>query len=387
MILIVAPYSPVSLSSKPHLGAARKIEMIVEALARVDSDIFFVNSAHNDLNVEVGIKRKNIGGVEVNHFSLKKSIFSKFGKFTSLFKVHEILGECLTFGVPRLVWIYNGYAFESLFSSAVKKRLNVPVVLEFEDWHFSRSRGINPKPFLDYFLWRKNLKNIDFSFGVNDRLVKLMSCHGVQGAILPGVVSERLVRLCDSRSVDVFSGAEVRIGYFGGLTKEKGVDVLSNAVGRLPPNYKVVISGAGDLENEISELSKSRPGKVEFHGRVSEHKLYELISGVDVIVNPHSPIDNMAEGIFPFKVVEAIASRKLLISTQLPPTSVPGLLNGVVFYDGTPESLVDSLIRSRALYQELKSSILSSSDVARENFSINALLRPIEKLMHESHIV
>jgi glycosyltransferase involved in cell wall biosynthesis len=224
-----------------------------------------------------------------------------------------------------------------------------------------------------------NLKNIDFSFGVNDNLVKIMSEFNVTSALLPGIVPTRLIKLCDKNPS--FSAEYIRLGYFGGLSKEKGVDVLIDVIKQLPEGYRFVISGAGILEKELKILADMFPKKLEFHGRVSEGILYELISNVDVLVNPHSPINDMSEGVFPFKVIEAIASGKLLFSTDLPSANVPGLLDGVVFYDGKASSLLSIIAQTSALHKKLKKQLIASSLIARENFSITALLVPIKKLM------
>lgn len=379
MIIIVAPYSPIGLSSNPHLGAARKIEMVIEALSAIDSDILLVNSAHNEINQKEKIKKISVGSNNITHFTIPTYRKAKYGKFLNLKDVWNVVDKCLSLGKPDLIWIYNGYAFENLFSIVIKKKIKVPVILEFEDWHFSRSRGFNPKPYLDYLLWKFNLKNIDFSFGVNDNLVKIMSDFDVQSALLPGIVPVRLIELCDK--IPPFDNKDIKLGYFGGLSREKGVDVLIDVIKQLPDGYRFIISGAGKLENELEKLAAEVPTKLEFHGRVSEDILYELISSVDVLLNPHSSINEMGEGVFPFKVIEAIASGKLLFSTDLPSASVPGLLDGVVFYDGKANSLLSIIAESRALHEKLKEKIRSSSLIARERFSILALLVPIRKLM------
>jgi glycosyltransferase involved in cell wall biosynthesis len=378
-IIVVAPYAPIELSKAPHLGAARKIEMVIEALAVLNADILLVNSAHNDISQKGKIEDINIGGIDIKHFSIPTYSNARFGKLLNLKDVWNVVDKCMTFGEPDLVWIYNGYAFENLFSMIINKKVKVPVVLEFEDWHFSRGRGLNPKPYLDYLLWKLNLKNIDFSFGVNDNLVKIMSEFNVTSALLPGIVPTRLIKLCDKNPS--FSAEYIRLGYFGGLSKEKGVDVLIDVIKQLPEGYRFVISGAGILEKELKILADMFPKKLEFHGRVSEGILYELISNVDVLVNPHSPINDMSEGVFPFKVIEAIASGKLLFSTDLPSANVPGLLDGVVFYDGKASSLLSIIAQTSALHKKLKKQLIASSLIARENFSITALLVPIKKLM------
>jgi len=386
MILIVAPYSPIGLSANPHLGAARKIETVIEALAKVDNDIVLVNSAHNKPNMRQKIESVNIAGTTLRCLSVKTYTSSKLGKLMSLKDVGDVVDSCLELGGANLVWIYNGYAFENLFCLNINKKINTPVILEFEDWHFSRSRGLNPKPYIDYILWRLNIKNINFSFGVNDNLTNKMSDYGVESSLLLGVVPEKLLELCNGIDSEPFANDIIRVGYFGGLSNEKGVDVLIEVLKRIPTGYKFIVSGAGALEMELQRLANKYSEKLEFHGRVSEAKLYQLISSVDVILNPHSPISDMAGGVFPFKVVEAIASEKLLISTHLPSANVSNLLDGVEFYDGSAQGLSTAIENSASIYDVKKKKIIRASLVAREAFSMDAILKPVKTFLkyHEN---
>ena len=379
MIIIVAPYSPVGLSSHPHLGAARKIEMVIESLAEIDPDIVLVNSAHNSLNSPLSVEFIQVGKIKVNHIIAPCYSNQKFGKLFNLFDIKKIISKCFALGEPNLLWIYNGYAFENLFSKLLINKIKVPVVLEFEDWHFSRSRGLNPKPYIDNFLYNSNLKNISFSFGVNDNLVKKTESNGIPSLVLPGIVPERLIQLCDQRAC--FDGDIVRVGYFGGLSVEKGVDKIIEVINKLPNGFKLVLSGAGKLESSLVELASAHEDKIEFHGRVSEDTLYNLIASVDVILNPHSPISDMSGGVFPFKVIEGIASGRLLISTELPSAKVNGLLDGVLFYDGTSAELLDKIINSNVFYSKNIKRVHTSKEIARDQFSKASLLKPILNLI------
>ena len=382
MIIIVAPYSPIGLSECPHLGASRKIEVVIRALSELDKNIVLLNTAHNNCNSDEEVYDIDISGVAVQTYTLRRYSSRKVGKLFNLKDVFSAVNKCIELGVPKLVWLYNGYAFENLFSLVIKRKVKVPVVLEFEDWHFSRSGGGNPKPYIDYLFWKLNLKNIDFAFGVNDNLVNILAKNGVKGAVLPGVVPVQLVESCERK--DIFAKEVVRVGYFGGLSKEKGVDVVIDIINRLPGSYKVVVSGSGVLDKDLTELSIKYPKQLEFHGLVSESKLYELIASVDVILNPHSPISDMSQGVFPFKVIEAIASGRLLITTELPPANVPGLLDGAVFYDGSSDELLQCISGSRVAYKNLRKKITKSAMISRNSFSLSALLRPVKKIMNVS---
>jgi glycosyltransferase involved in cell wall biosynthesis len=81
---------------------------------------------------------------------------------------------------------------------------------------------------------------------------------------------------------------------------------------------------------------------MRFFEDVPDEKLYELLTECDVAVNPHASIQAMGEGVFPFKVLEAVASGRLVISTALPPCGFD-LQHNVMYFNGTLDGLCKAL--------------------------------------------
>lgn len=282
-----------------------------------------------------------------------------------------------------LIWLYNGYAFESLFARAFFKFFPCPVVLEFEDWHFARGRGLNPKPWVDHMAWRSALGVISHGVCVNDTLAQYLKAKGIATTLLPGVVPDGL--LDKTRMAEPFKGQDtaLTIGYFGGLSVEKGADLLLETIQKLEGPYRWVVTGAGALGAQFEHLAKCFPSRLDYRGAVEEDELYRLIASCDVMVNPHSPILEMHAGVFPFKVIEAVASGRLLISTALPPLDIPGLLDGVFFFDGTSTSLIACIEGARDKYRVDRSAIKRAQHDAVRLFSEVSLLDKLGKISAE----
>lgn len=383
MIVVVAPYSPVGCGGIVHLGAARKIEFVLGALAKIDSEVVLINTAHNSIDrSQKRSKLRAIAGGDVVEVTPSTHSNRFLGKLLNLTEVGEILDLALQGRKPKLVWFYNGYAFEMLSANWFFKRFHsVPMVLEFEDWHFSRSRGINPKPFIDYLFWRLMVPKFRAIFAVNDFLLEKSRSSKVIPYLFPGVVSEQLASVSDVRKPFSSGNSIVNIGFFGGLSVEKGGRLLLELVGCLPENYVLHVTGSGPLSSDFEMAASNNSSRLRFYGAVSDSALMDLVSQCDVILNPHSPIENMGFGVFPFKVIEAISSGRLLISTQVPAEGLRDCLSCVVFVEFSVAAFRDAIVDSRKLYFNYVDVIERSSSWVNANYSEDAFVSRVKALV------
>ncbi|MDP2760189.1 MAG: glycosyltransferase [Sideroxyarcus sp.] len=388
MIVVVAPYTGIGKDVDLHLGASRKIELILGLLVRLDSHVVLINSAHlGSKSATINVERVSISGFELTLITPPVLGNSKLGKFQNLFCVDEVMKILATLGTPKLFWFYNGFAFEMLVAMHAKK-FNVPMILEFEDWHFARRRGINPKGFIDFFFWYRAAHLMTSAFVVNAFLAEKMSSFTNQVEVLPGIVPEDLTQI--ARASPFPHGRQaIKVGYFGGLSVEKGADIVLRVAQSLPDGYEFHVTGSGPLADEFKRISLIHPARLHYHGRVGDAELYKLIAECDVILNPHSSLDNMCNGVFPFKVIEAVASGRLLISTALPKGDLADVLGGICFVDGHDDSFRAAILQSHRYYVENLKLIQWGAHVANQRFGQSALLGKLKlmlKLPLELHI-
>ena len=379
---MVAPYAPMGRCPEPHLGAARKIEAIVSLLSRKDSEVVLVNTAHNPQVLQsFKTEISSIAGINVRELTLPCFSNRKLGKLFNLFHVGQAIEAVLNLGVPRLVWLYNGYAFESLFARRLLKSLTCPVALEFEDWHFSRGRGLNPKPYLNWLAWRSMMPGISHAFAVNAALASRLKPFTDRISLLPGIVPTLLVSM--ARDALPFQGlaGEVTVGYFGGLSREKGADLLLALAAGLPAGFRFEVTGGGELETRFVQLAGAQPERFRYHGKVGDQELYSIMSRCDVILNPHRSIASMENGIFPFKVIEAIASGRLLISTAVPGEGFEPVLQGVQFVEHSSNAFRRALLSARAVYEETCDNVAAGAREANLRFGEAAFLARMEHIL------
>ena len=378
MIIFIAPYS--LEPSFAAMGAVRKMETIIYVLSDF-GDIILVNSAHNETGwYHRDVRKRKIGRTTVLEYLPRRWPGRKPGKFLNLFEIGSIIRDILyQYGKPQILWLYNPYAFEACFAIKLSRLHSCPVVLELEDAPLARKRGLNPKPWLDNLAYKRLLPCVDYAFCVNKVLAACLEEHKIKTFLLPGLLAQSFLEKIQKRSP--FAGQKITIGYFGQLSEEKGARVILGAAKTVNNEFRWIITGAGPLEKDFQKLTLSRPDTLSFYGRVSEEKLAYLISSCDVIINPHTPIEKMGNGVFPFKVIEAVASGRLLLSTSLPDLGVDSIFKSIVFFDGSVRELMAKLNRARQLYQERREMIRKAQKYIADNYTESALYNHIRNII------
>ena len=377
MIAIIAPYSPPSRLNAANLGASRKLETIILVLSKLDNNLVLVNSAHNETKAATfTTQRVTIAGIELTEITPPTYPNRALGKLKNLFCIDQMLNELKKYGQPQFIWLYNGYAFEMLFALKAKKTLNVPMILEFEDWHFSRGRGFNPKPYIDYCFWRLAFGTIAGAFVVNNLLANKMHGLGKPVELLPGIVPQVLADIAKSPPFKTPTDT-VNIGFFSGLNAEKGADIVLQLAHKLPDGYVLHLTGSGAMGNDFEQAAKALQGRLCYYGRVDDTTLYQIIAKCDVMLNPHASIEHMNNGVFPFKVIEAVASGRLLISTPVLTEGLVDVLAGVQFVNHSVEDFLAAILACQQRYIDNIALIAEGAVVANYKFGEQALLDKI----------
>lgn len=384
MILFIGAYSGNPRENIRHLAAARKIGFILTVLSEVDRDLVLVNSA------PVMGKHRNIlfdrvslaNGVSIPVIEPRTYPNTRAGRIINLIQASSLV-DCVVerYGVPDLVWCYNGRAFASLIGGYCKRKYRSMIITEFEDWHFARRSVYNPIALIDWLLWRINIQYIDYGFVVNGVLAGKLNRYHIPSTILPGVVFDSINDA--SGLMKPFSSDLITVGYFGGLSYEKGAGFLLKLIGAAQKQQlqiKFIITGNGELVNGFEQYSREYPEFVCYLGIVSEEDLADAVASVDVILNPHS----VNKGIFPFKVLEGVASGRLVISSLLSSSDdleLDWLNKAIVECPLDTESFLNAILNSRQLYSDRRNSIMAAMSIARNRFSKSGLLMQVNTLI------
>ena len=227
------------------------------------------------------------------------------------------------------------------------------------------------------FFWRERLSRSRVHERIREPLLRAslrvlhrIALRGADRALLPsreaverftadGVPPERIVRyhvpldLARFRPPDPQRRRAVRaqlgvtedavlVLSIGRLTPEKGLDVLVDALGRLPDERRPVlaIAGSGPLRTAIEERAADRGIAVRMLGDVRPDELPDLIGAADVVAYASRQGTNV-----PVAILEAMACARLVIATDQPPATheLLGEGRGIVVRPDDVEAYAEAL--------------------------------------------
>lgn len=371
--VLVAPYAP---TMPPlHLGASKKIQLIASLLSRLGFTVHHVDSSHPHEHFAAPIVAQATH-IEQTPVMLWRPFClpsRKAGKLLNIYGSQSLFRRLADLK-PDLVWVYNSYAFEARLGLYLQRVTGARLVFELEDLPLSRGRGLNPKPFLDQHYFQPLLQHADLVTFVNAVLLQRHRHDVKAGLLFPSILQQALVEQAPQPR---FQRAQRRVGYFGGLDVDKGVGTLLELPPLMPADWTLVVTGVGPLTPALHELAQQHPSQVEFHGAVSHTRVRELMASCDVILNPHSSITGMHDGVFPFKVCEALASGALLVSTPLPSIDID--LDGcVLFFDGSAQGLANALGQAAGHHARCHQAIADVRDHVRAQYSESQVLTQLQ---------
>jgi len=309
-----------------------------------------------------------VAGYDVSYWRPFTLLPRKVGKLLNI-AILSSLSSRLAALKPALIWIYNSYAFEGRMALNMANRCGAPIVLQLEDLPLSRPRGLNPKPRIDQYFFKLLLNKASLITYVNQALLDRYGNRSIPKLLLPSLLRKELT---SGEMVRKFRQTPYRLGYFGGLAYDKGVDVILDALQDIPDSWTIVVTGSGTLQKRFAAAAKEHPNRLQYLGVVDQQRLASEMLACDAIVNPHKSISDMADGVFPFKVCEILASGALLISTALPSIDLD-LSQGVLEFSGSPMSLLQAMAMAAEFYSERYDAITRLQNAVRDRFSEAAI--------------
>jgi glycosyltransferase involved in cell wall biosynthesis len=162
------------------------------------------------------------------------------------------------------------------------------------------------------------------------------------------------------------AGRRRRIGFFGQLTRHKGIDVLLEAMkilDRSGTDVHLLVKGASlgfqiqEFRDKIRQLLEETAGSVDFAGSYTQEELPKLLSAVDWVIVPSVWWETG-----PLIIHEALMHRRPVICSNIGSMKerVQDGINGLHFRARDPWSLADTIRRavdSPELWDKVRSRI------------------------------
>jgi glycosyltransferase involved in cell wall biosynthesis len=143
-------------------------------------------------------------------------------------------------------------------------------------------------------------------------------------------------------------GDVFRVGYAGRLHPLKGIDVLLDAMSRLPADFRLTVVGAGPEEGALRNqcTSLGLDDRVEWRQPVLRSRMPEVLSEMDVLVLP-SRTGHYWKEQFGRVLVEAMACGVPVIGSDS--GAIPAVIGeaGLVVPEGDIQGFRDALVRLR----------------------------------------
>ena len=114
-------------------------------------------------------------------------------------------------------------------------------------------------------------------------------------------------------------------------------------------NWRLMVSGAGPLAAEFRRIADEQPSRCVYLGFVSVGEMYAALAQADAAINTPERVAN-PEGLFPFKMLEYIASGVHVISTPLPALGGPPM-DWFQRWNGEPSEMGRLLQQAESDYQ------------------------------------
>lgn len=116
---------------------------------------------------------------------------------------------------------------------------------------------------------------------------------------------------------DTFNQCDGQISfmYSGLLESVTGIDLLLEAFMNTDIDAKLLISGKGSLDQEVIKYSQL-DNRIEYLGYLEYEQYMKKLKEVDVLVNPRNMNLEENQNNFPSKIMEYLATGKLILSTK-----------------------------------------------------------------------
>jgi len=161
---------------------------------------------------------------------------------------------------------------------------------------------------------KKNMEYID-SYIVLTHYMKEALKINKPSVVIEGIATDIFSDI--SEYVDNKEDDLKTILYTGGLNKSYGVIDLIDAFELLEnKNYRLIICGSGDAENDIIDASK-RDARIIFKGLLKREEVLMLQKNSTLLVNPRKNIGEYTKYSFPSKILEYMSSGRPVLAYLL----------------------------------------------------------------------
>lgn len=275
-----------------------------------------------------------------------------------------------------LVIIHNLKRAHLACADYAMRRLNVPVILEYEDDSFVDVAGQQAEGFKANYhrvTCRKALKTMSGCMAVSPYLLAQLP-FGIPKLLLRGVVNDTIVRL-NYQSTGSRNNWVVFSGTHEGTQGLVQMITAWNQLGL--PDWQLHIAGRGAITPQLEKLAANNPSII-FHGLLSRDENARLLCKARIGMNAQD-VTRTPGNVFAFKIIEYLAAGLHVITTPRGELE-PELEAGISYiHDNTPEAIATGLTQVMSGHHYLR----TAQSAAIRLFGSEAVAQGLHKLVEE----
>lgn len=170
-----------------------------------------------------------------------------------------------------------------------------------------------------------------------------------------------------------------KVVYAGLINQVTGIDIFLDMIKQCQrQDVRFIFSGRGELVSAIQALSKLDE-RIEYRGFLSRQDYQQLLSEAHVFINPRNMHLPENANNFPSKILEYLATGKIIISTKFP--NYEKFQDHIKFCESDAQSMNKTLELVLNKYQEEAETIFDKNRIKAKKFTWDIQAIKIEEFM------
>lgn len=293
--------------------------------------------------------------------------------YTCLFSSKKFLRRYVKEHKIDAIVFYNMRLENSKLALYAKKKFGIPIILQYEDGLTSDAHISGLKRFIYERMEHQVMEKLDGAFLVNSKIE--VPCPSV---VIRGAIRENMVVEKQSGAVE----KTPRVLFSSTLDKQRGIEVLLEALKHTKTEFTLKISGRGECETQVASCKDSR---VDFLGYISYEQLQEEMQQADICINAQLAHHEFGNFSFPSKIFEYLSAGKLVVSSDVADAEEALGDTLLIYHEDSPVELARTLEQAISICKnptERQTYQRKIEAVIREN-SMDAVAAKVNHLLEE----